>query len=427
VLNRITESASLRWDVALYAACAVAAAGLGAFTGLATHRAWALVAMIGYVAAASVAFGQLLAVRHGAGWGGMAARGGLAAITWLATAVVPMLMLAARPGDWAQGEVRVVERAGDRWLTTGNPYLGPEAIAALPAGDRLAAYTPYQPAMAVFGIPRALDPAAGWWSDARIWFAAVTVVTLIGAVWVLGHVATGPKLLACHAAGVVPTAALATAVGGDDLPVLALCLLALALAARERLGAAGLAVGAAAALKLIAWPVAVVLAVYAATRGRRGLPRYAVGALGVPLVTLLPAVVADPRAVLENTVRFPLGAGLVASPAEAPLPGHLIASQLPGGDAIAVGLLAAAGIAIVALLARRPPRTAAAAAALSGGGLLVAMALMPATRFGYLLYPLALLAWVPALRQAAVLRRETPIHEPLPGRHERLPATAGRH
>jgi CheY-like chemotaxis protein len=124
-----------RWDVALYAACAVFTAGLGVFTGLATHRAWAQVAIIGYAAAALVGFGQLLT---GAG---VMARALLAGGTWLATAVAPMLMLIARPGEWAQEEVRVVERA-----------------AALPAGEQLEAYTPYQPAMAVFGVPRALEP-----------------------------------------------------------------------------------------------------------------------------------------------------------------------------------------------------------------------------------------------------------------------------
>jgi hypothetical protein len=38
---------------------------------------------------------------------------------------------------------------------------------------------------------------------------------------------------------------------------------------------------------------------------------------------------------------------------------------------------------------------------ISGYGLLAAILLMPSTRFGYLLYPIALLAWVPAFRDAA--------------------------
>lgn len=118
------------------------------------------------------------------------------------------------------------------------------------------------------------------------------------------------------------------------------------------------------------------------------------------MLALLPAVLVDPGAVAENTVRFPLGLGLVASPAESPLPGHLIAAGLPGGPVAATGLLLAAGLAIAVWLIRRPPGTAAEAATACGYGLLAAIGLLPATRFGYLLYPLALLAWAPALRAA---------------------------
>jgi hypothetical protein len=98
---------------------------------------------------------------------------------------------------------------------------------------------------------------------------------------------------------------------------------------------------------------------------------------------------------------FPLGRGLVSSPAESPFPGHLIATGVPGGRVVAAGLLVAAGLAIAAGLVRRPPRTAAAAALWCGYGLLAAILLMPSTRFGYLLYPVALLTWAPALRGEA--------------------------
>ncbi len=55
-------------------------------------------------------------------------------------------------------------------------------------------------------------------------------------------------------------------------------------------------------------------------------------------------------------------------------------------------------LAIARRLLRRPPRTASAAAAVAAYGLLAAILLMPSTRFGYLLYPVALFALVPALR-----------------------------
>jgi hypothetical protein len=394
---------SLRCDVVLYGGSAVFAAGLSATSTLAPHRIWGYVATTGYVGAAVVASAQVAAVRRGARRGtGPAARAAVATVTCLATVVLPLLLLvtgrASGQVDLALDEVRVVEEAGRRLLDTGTLYLDRAAIASLSPGEQLAAYIPYNPGMALFGVPRALDAASAPWSDARIWFAVAAHVVLGGALAVLRDALAGARVRAWQAATLAPPVALATAVGGDDVPVLMLCLLALALAARNRYGGAGLAGGAACALKLIAWPVAIVLLAHAATRGRATLGRYGFGMIGVAVPALLPTVLGDLRAMVENTVLFPLGAGLVTSPAQSPLPGHLIATRLPGGQALALALLFAAGLAVGVRLLRHPPRTAAAAATVSGYALLVASALMPATRFGYLLYPLALLAWVPALR-----------------------------
>ena len=49
-----------------------------------------------------------------------------------------------------------------------------------------------------------------------------------------------------------------------------------------------------------------------------------------------------------------------------------------------------AGLAFAVWLVRRPPRDARTAALLCAAGLLAATLLLPATRFGYLLYPIAL-------------------------------------
>jgi len=65
---------------------------------------------------------------------------------------------------------------------------------------------------------------------------------------------------------------------------------------------------------------------------------------------------------------------------------------------IAAILLVLAGLAIAAWLVRRPPRDAGAAALICAVGLLAATLLMPATRFGYLLYPIGYAVWAPALR-----------------------------
>jgi hypothetical protein len=317
---------------------------------------------------------------------------------WAATALLPLMVEAVqRAGgrtDRAQEEVLVVERAGTRLLHTGTPYLSHEAIAALPVDERLLGYLPYQPGMALFGLPRALFGSA-WWTDARVWFAVATTVALGLAV---RQLTWRPSVVrAVQAVTVLPVCALTLTVGGDDLPVLALCLLALALAARSRYGAAGLAVGVAGALKLFAWPVAVVLLALAIYHRRAG--RYALGALGLPILALAPALLVNRNAALENVVRFPLGRGLVRSPAASPFPGHLIAVGVPGGAAIAGILLVVAGLAIGWWLARRPPTDAGQAARVCAVGMLAAALLLPATRFGYLLYPIGYAVWAAGLRE----------------------------
>ncbi|SCF43236.1 glycosyltransferase 87 family protein [Micromonospora mirobrigensis] len=396
----------LALDLTLYAVSAAFAAVTAATSTLPPHRAWGAVATAGYLVVALVAAGQLLLHRRHPGSPpvGGRARWAVTAVAWAATALLPLVVQsvqrAAGRTDRAQEEVLVVEHAGDRLTTHGTPYLGHDAIAALPADERLLGYTPYQPGMALFGLPRAAVDA--WWTDSRVWFALVTAVVLALAVVILRHTGRpvdrpgGDLLLrGVQAATVLPICALTLATGGDDLPVLALCLLALAYAATGRPGAAGVAVGVAGALKLFAWPVAVVLLCWAATRRSAG--RFTVGALGLPLIALVPPLLVDRDALVENVLRFPLGHGLVTSPAASPFPGHLIASALPAGRVVAAVLLVAAGAAIAVRLVRRPPRTATAAALICGYGLLAAILLMPSTRFGYLLYPLALLAWAPAL------------------------------
>lgn len=387
-------------DVALYGASAAFAGATAAWSTLAPHRAWGRVAVVGYAAATLLALGQLyLRRRTTPRASGPPARAVVAVLTWWAVALLPLLLqAAARAGgraDRAQEEVAVIEAGGRRLIETGTPYLSRAAIAALPEGERLLGYLPYQPGMALFGVPRALDPVAAWWSDARVWFALVTAATLATALWLLRRGGASLALLvrALQVATVLPLCALTLATGGDDLPVLGLCLLAFALAARGRPGGCGLAVGAAAALKLFAWPVAVVLGVHAALHGRAAWLRYGAGALGVPLLALLPVLALDRAGVTENVLRFPLGRGLVESPARSPLPGRLLAVAVPGGSAIAIGLLLAAGAAVAVWLIRRPPGSAAAAARICGAGLLAATLLAPATRFGYLLYPVAFGVW----------------------------------
>ncbi|MFI7025849.1 glycosyltransferase family 87 protein [Micromonospora sp. NPDC049900] len=402
-----TAADGLALDLGLYATAAAFAAITAATSTLVPHRAWGTIAALGYLAAALAATGQLLLRRHRphSKLVTLPGRALVTALAWAGTALLPLIWQSiqrtAGRTDRAQEEVLVVEDSGARLVDTGTPYLGPDAIAALPSDERLLGYTPYQPGMALFGIPRALVDT--WWTDARVWFAVGTAVALLLAIRILRPPTARSRttrhqallLRGVQAATVLPVCALTLATGGDDLPVLALCLLALALAATDRPGWSGIAVGLAGALKLFAWPVAAVLIIWGLTR-RAGL-RVAAGALGLPAAALLPTLLVDRTALVENVLRFPLGHGLVSSPAATPFPGYLIANTLPAGRVVAAALLVAAGTAIAVLLARRPPRTARTAALICGYGLLVAILLMPATRFGYLLYPIAFLLWAPAL------------------------------
>ncbi|MCY1143993.1 glycosyltransferase 87 family protein [Actinoplanes sp. Pm04-4] len=395
-------------DLTLYAVSAVFALITALNSTLLPHRAWGSIAVWAYAAAFVIAglqfTGYLLTRRRGT-TGRISllfGNGGRAAVTWTvwaAAALVPLVVQAVqRAGgrtDRAQEEVLVVEHMGERLLNDGTPYLSRDTIAALPEGERLMGYSPYQPGMSIFGLPRALFGDV-WWTDARVWFAVFTALILIAAVWLLRSARSFPTIRALQAVTVLPICALTLATGGDDIPVLAFCLLALALAATDRYGWAGVAVGAAAACKLFALPVVAVLAILAmaVARGGRLLP----GAIGLPILVLIPPFQVNEDGFLENVIRFPLGHGLVTSPAQSPFPGYLIAQNVPNGRYLTLGLLAAVAVVITVRMLWWPPRTAATASLICGWGLLAAILLMPTTRFGYLLYPIAFLVWAAALR-----------------------------
>lgn len=353
----------------LWAGSAVAAALLAAVTSEGPHRIWGLCATIGYAVTAILAAGPSSRLRRAAPF-----------VAAVGAAVVPMVWLVVhRQG---QLEVEVVHHSGALLLQTGSPYL--------PEPSQLEDYNPYLPAMALFGLPYALlgdSPVA----DARWGFALVFGLALAVAARVaVGHCA--PRALALLAA--FPLLALPLASGGIDLPVTALMCLALATAAVGRPAKTGLAAGAAAAMKWTAWPVLVVaLVLLAVRRGGRAASGAGAVAAVVLVVLTVPSFLASPGAFVEHVLRYPLGAGQVASPAASPLPGHLIATLLPGGRPLALVLLAWAAVAIAVALVTRPPRTLLAAADRLAFALAVAICLAPATRFGYLLMPLTIAAW----------------------------------
>ncbi|MFI6517343.1 glycosyltransferase 87 family protein [Spirillospora sp. NPDC050679] len=351
----------------MYAAFAVFAAVTVAVTHLEPHRVWGRAAVIAYALAACATL--LWRSRH---------RDTIAAMALGGAVLFPLVVLVA--AGQGQPEVAVVQRSGEHLLAHGTPYLGPDDLAGV-ADYR--AYNPYLPGMALFGAPWAV---AG--IDARPVFAAVFLAAMDAAARSLRGRALPDASLLLFAS---PLVALPLVVGGDDLPVIGLACLGLTWAAQGRPGAAGLVLGCAAVLKATAWPVLAVGLVLVLARG--GARRFAGIAGAVTAAGIVPVLLADPGGFTENVVRFPLGLAGVESPADSPMPGRLLAGLGTYGHVAALVLLVLAALAMAVSLLVRPPRDLRSAALRLALGLLLAAALMPATRWGYLVYPAVLACW----------------------------------
>jgi len=368
------------WVAGAFGVSAVFALVAALTSSNAPERVWGIFAAVSYAVAAVTA----AVVRR--------RRVSLAALIGLAGAVVAPLAWMAVTG-MAQPEVTVIIRSAAILVHQGTPYASPAALAA---AHSWRAYDPYLPALIVFGVPRAF--VGGLFSDPRIWFGAVFAATFGAAV----RIARVPRPVWWTVLVTAsPVVALPLAVGGDDLPVLGLMCLGLALASRGSrsqwrwAAAAGLALGLATAMKATAWPaVAVVAVLLVARQGWRAVTWFAAAVLGVAVGIDGPAVVAQPAAALANTVLYPLGLAKVASPAASLLPGHLLASTGAMGHWTALVLMALAGAGVGAWLVVRPPRDAHGAGWRLALGLALLFALAPASRVGYFVYPLGLAAWL---------------------------------
>jgi len=160
-------------------------------------------------------------------------------------------------------------------------------------------------------------------------------------------------------------------------------------------------------MKATAWPaIAVALALVAARGGWRAAGWLALAALGVPLAADGPVLFAQPGPVATNTILFPLGLTKIKTPAASALPGHLIAQTWAWGHWASIGLILAGGLAITAWLVIRPPRDEVSAGWRLVTGLVVMFTFAPATRFGYVVYPLGLACWLLLARHARAGARQ---------------------
>jgi hypothetical protein len=277
--------------------------------------------------------------------------------------------------------------------------------------------------MTLFGFPRALF-GDGAFTDARIAFAVVTVLAIVLTLKVTGW----PRVpvLAAQLAAVSPLTLLTIVVAGDDIPVIALIVLGAALAFRASPVWAGVVLAVVINMKLTALPALAVIAVAIfAALGRRALLIFFGTVITTTAVLVIPVLSVDPQSFVEHVVLYPAGLGEASSPAASPLPGHLIAQLGPVGHAVSLALLGVAACVIAAWLVIRPPRDPADVMSRTAVGLGTAIILAPATRWGYLVYPLAMLGAMVGFSAAAAREERTRTHAGPTGDSIASPDTRG--
>jgi hypothetical protein len=308
-----------------------------------------------------------------------------------------------------QPEVVVVQQAGVRAAHGKDPYREVDKDGHIlihqSAEPEYELYYPYLPGMVIFGFSSGSTVSGNKLearlTDARIQFLIFTVAVALVALSRL-RPPSDARGRALQVLTVLPTAALPLATGGDDMPVTAVMLLGLVALQRRRPVLAGLALGVAASFKFTSWPL-VFLALWAARdlQLHRAAGRYALGVLAVVVPVVAPVALSNPSAFVDNVIRFPLGLAGVSSPAASALPGHILVAAIPGSHRIYVVVVGLVSLAVLAtLLRRRPPGDAAELARFTGWLMLVAILLAPATRVGYLLYPINLFVWAWLLRRS---------------------------
>jgi 4-amino-4-deoxy-L-arabinose transferase-like glycosyltransferase len=364
------------WSAAAFAACACFAGAVAIISTNSLHQLWGLIAACAYVAAA---VGALAWRKRGVDLGLLLSAGG---------ALITPLFLNAASGR-KQPEVAVIAKSAQQLAHHHSPYQSAAALATVHSPN---AFDPYLPVMILFGIPRAIF-GSHVITDPRVWFGLAFLVIFWLALRAAGAQHAGRWTIFVAA---TPVIAFELAVGGTDVPILALMCLGFALLwRRPRFVLAGIALGLASAAKATAWPAVVVASVLVGMRdGRKPTLLFVGSALASCLVIVGPVAAVWPSALLDNTIKFPLGLASMQSAAASPLPGHVMADTGAAGHLIAIGLLVLAGVGLALSLIIRPPRTIPSAVWRLIIGLTLMFTLAPATRYGYFIYPLALLMWL---------------------------------
>lgn len=305
----------------------------------------------------------------------------------------------------ALSEVRIVERMAELLTQSGSPYLDVSTIADPVVFD----YSPYSPMMSIFGLPSAFFGAHAW-ADARIFCIAASVGAVLVAMRSTG---CQPSVSALQLM-LNPLVLLMAAGSGTDVGVIGLMILGLVLAGSGRFGWSGACLSLAIAMKLTAAPVLLVAACLVwAVGGKAGVRTYLLTASASLVAYLLPVYLANPSAFVDNVLLYPAGLTEVTSSAAGPLPGHLLAMQPGWGKPAALGLLAVAVLLLGGWMIARPPASLSTAFVRTAVSLSVAMALLPASRVGYAIYPLTMLGAALAWRSGSAVENAL-AEEPAP-------------
>jgi hypothetical protein len=369
------------WFAAGLVACAMFAGGVSLFSTDPLHRLWGTSAAIAYALAALA----VMAWRSRQTTGVDVALG----VVICGAILVPLLwMIWTGHGE---PEVGVVASSAKTLIKHGTPYKSAKVLATTTDPNQ---YNPYLPLMAAFGIPQALF-GHGPLTDPRVWFGAVFIVVFAFALKIARARDCIRWALLLTAS---PIIAFELVVGGTDVPMVAFMCLGFALLWRPGQSnaiAGGLALGVASSMKATAWPaLAVAFALLYVRDGQREAWRFTAAALAVVAVIVGPFAVLRPGSLVKNTILFPLGLASVKSQAASPLLGHVLAQTGPLGHTIVVILLIGSGLAIAASLVIRPPKDVPAATIRLVIGLSAMFILAPSTRFGYFIYPAAMVLWL---------------------------------
>ncbi|MGO9583260.1 MAG: glycosyltransferase 87 family protein [Acidimicrobiales bacterium] len=400
--DRLVALSVLDQDACLYLLAAMLAFGTILLGESADYRQWAEMALGPYVIGAALCWAVARRRAHRARQDGIASQrdrlrngvilGLLVTVMLVPLSVEVVLRADHHPGDEVQNEVVVIETCADRVVHHKQCYLSnPKTIGTSVTSQSENSFFPYLPGMIPFGLINTTSGPAEL-KDARIPLTGFSLIVITGAL-LLAEVPSRRRWRLFQVVVVLPSGALPMVTGGDDLPVIALLVLGLALATRRRPVWSGLAIGLAGTLKFTAWPLLILLALGEwDRRGRRAILRYSLAVAAVVVPVLGIGIGSDWHAFVTNAIKFPLGLTKVKSPAASPLLGQELVTLFPSVKPELITLLGCIGLGAVAYGLRRwPPSSPQSAAGFSGLAMLLATLLAPATRFGYLIYPLDLL------------------------------------